>query len=82
MATPEEIKEHAHRFKDGAWRNYSYEELANWVHNLTKRAIHRTEVMKVEKDLVDARNYLAMFVAKFEEHAEQILAEYDIEKPE
>lgn len=72
MATPESIKEHAHKFHDGAWRNYTYDELAAWVHLLIKRAAHRTQFAKSQKDLDDANNYLEMLKAKFAEDAESI----------
>ena len=69
MATPEQIKPHADKYKNGAWRDYSYEELASWVHLLTKRASHRTQFEKAQKDLDDANNYLEMLKAKFAEEA-------------
>ena len=69
MATPESIKVHADKYKEGTWRNYSYEELAQWVNLLTKRAAHRTDFEKSQKDLDDANNYLEMLNAKFSEQA-------------
>ena len=72
MSTPEQIKPHADKFKEGAWRNYSYEELAQWVNLLTKRACHRTQIEKVDKDLDDAANYLAMMTSKFVEETNRI----------
>jgi hypothetical protein len=69
MGTPERIKPHADKYHDGAWRKYSYEELAQWVNLLTKRAGHRTQFEKSQKDLDDANNYLEMFKAKFAEEA-------------
>jgi len=69
MGTPEKIKKHASRFKEGTWRDYSYEELAQWINLLIRRAGHRTEIEKVHKDLDDAENYLEMFKAKFPEQA-------------
>ena len=77
MATPEQIKEHAHKYKEGAWRDYSYEELAQWINLLTRRASHRTELKKMEKDLNDANNYLAMLKSKFEENAEKIFVSFE-----
>lgn len=73
MSTPEQILEHAPKFKDGSWRNYSYEELAQWVNLLTKRAGHRTDIRKAEKDLDDADNYLSMLIAKFNEQSENVV---------
>jgi len=72
MATPESIKPHADKYKDGAWGCYSFEELAKWVSLLTKRAAHRTQFEKSQKDLDDANNYLEMLKAKFAEDAESI----------
>ena len=79
MATPEKIKKHAHRFKDGTWRDYSFEELADWVHLMTKRANHRTEFVKVVKDLDDAENYLAIMNAKLAEARLYILTQWEDE---
>lgn len=72
MATPEQIKVHAHKFKEGAWRRYSYEELAQWVSLLTKRATHRSKFEQADEDLDAAYNYMIMFKAKFEEDSKQI----------
>lgn len=69
MATPESIKSHADKYHESAWRNYSYEELAQWVNLLTKRAGHRTQFEKSQKDLDDANNYMEMLKAKFAEDA-------------
>ena len=73
MSTPEEIKEFADKFKYGTWRNYSYEELAQWVSLLTKRASHRTDPLKAQKDLKDADNYLKMMNSKFTEDFEKVV---------
>jgi len=72
MATPESILPHADKYKEGAWRNYSYEELAQWINLLTKRASHRTQFEKAQKDLDDANNYLEMLKAMFAKDAEKI----------
>ena len=77
MATPEEIKEHAHKFNDGAWRKYSYEELAQWVTLLTKRATHRSNFELADDDLDAAYNYMIMFKAKFEEESERIAKSFE-----
>lgn len=76
--TPDQIKEHSENYKDGAWRNYSIDELAGWVNNLSKRALHRsTETtesrQKARKDITDARNYLAMIEAHVDHREQEVL---------
>lgn len=61
--TPESIKEHQHKYKEGAWHGYSLFELGSFVHLLVKRALHRSIFAKAEKDLTDAQNYLNMMQA-------------------
>lgn len=61
--TPYQILEHADKYKRGAWRDYSLMELGNWVHLLVKRALHRDNPAKRNKDLDDAQNYLHMMQA-------------------
>lgn len=70
MPTPESIKKHSQEFKDGSWRNYTFEDLGKWVHLLTKRAYHRTTKEKRVKDLYDAQQYLNMMQAHLDEHKE------------
>ena len=77
MATPEKIKEHAHKYKDGAWRDYSYEELAQWVNLLTKRSKHRSKFKQADDDLDAAYNYMVMFKAKFEEESKIIAKSFE-----
>jgi hypothetical protein len=77
MATPEEIKPHADKYKEGAWRNYSYEELAQWVSLLTKRASHRSKFKQADDDLDAAYNYMIMFKAKFEEESQKIAKSFE-----
>lgn len=79
MGTPEQIKKHSAKFKDGSWRNYSFQELGNFVHLLAKRANHRTDYIKATKDLDDARNYLVMMLSKLDEQQSGILDKF-IEK--
>lgn len=67
MATPPSLEAHSKDYKDGSWRNYSHEELGQWIAHLVKRASHRATKEKRTKDLYDARNYLSMMIAKFEE---------------
>ena len=63
METPEQIKEHADKYSDGAWKQYTPEQLAHWVINLGLRSGHRTDAEKAAKDKADAKNYLAMLEA-------------------
>jgi len=67
MSTPESIKPHSNDYKNNAWKDYTYEELAQWVSLLTKRASHRDNEEKKKKDLYDAKNYLEMMNEKFKE---------------
>jgi len=58
MANP--LEEHQEDYKPAAWIAYSLRDLGNWVHLLTERATHRTNIEKMKKDLHDANNYLFM----------------------
>jgi len=64
---PEEIEEHSKDYYIGSWADYSLQELGDWVHLLHKRATHRTNLEKKEKDLRDARNYWIMMGAWLDE---------------
>jgi hypothetical protein len=61
--TPERIKEHSEKYKRGAWRDYSIDELGHWIHLLAKRSTHRTYEANRMKDLEDAQSYLSMIQA-------------------
>lgn len=65
--TPKQIKTHQGDYKNDAWRQYTPEELGQWVALLLKRASHRSNEEKRLKDLYDASNYLAMLQAHLEE---------------
>lgn len=80
--TPEQIKKYASRFKDGAWRNYGFTELAQWIELLTKRATHRAKFEDLIKDLDAAENYLAMMNSKLAETRQEILRDYYEDHPE
>lgn len=82
MGTPEQIKKYSQWYKEGAWRNYSFEELAQWVTLNTKRATHRASFEKVIKDLDDAENYLAMLNSKLAEERQEILRDWYETHPE
>ena len=71
MTTPKEVQHLSHKYKDSSWRDYTAEELGNWVHLFLKRAKHRTEPDKIKKDLTDARNYALFLLAMVEETAEE-----------
>jgi len=77
MSTPEQIKKHINKFVNGSWRNYSFQELGDFVHLLTKRANHRTDFDKAQKDLDDARNYLVMMKSKLDEQSSGILDKFN-----
>jgi len=69
------IEEHAEKYKEDAWKQYSLGELCAWVDNLVKRSGHRSNPDKKAKDLDDAQNYLDMvktdldkFVGKMQEN--------------
>ena len=62
--TPESIKKHQEDYIPHAWENYSFKELGQWVHLYAKRAEHRSNSAKREKDLYDAQNYLDMMQSK------------------
>lgn len=73
-AQPTAVVENQANFKHGAWLNYTLVELAQWVELLTKRARHRDNPAKRDKDLKDAENYLAMLTARFAEAKKHIQA--------
>jgi hypothetical protein len=60
---PEALKEHAHKYHGGSWKEYTLAELGHWVHLFVKRAVHRSDSEKKKKDLHDARNYWRMMGA-------------------
>lgn len=63
IKTPESIKPYADQYHEGAWRSYTVYELGMWIHLLLKRAAHRTDRAKANKDVRDAQNYLDMIQA-------------------
>jgi len=73
---PESCKDHQCKYKEGAWRTYSLMELGNWVHLLSRRAQHRTDLDKAKKDMLDARNYLNMMEARLDAFEEEINGSY------
>lgn len=65
--TPQDIMPPSEQVSSNAWELYTLAELGQWVHLLTKRAEHRTNFAKKDKDLQDASNYLAMMRSKLSE---------------
>lgn len=65
--TPQGCVTHQPDYKAKAWEMYSLAELGQWVHLLAKRAEHRQNKEKRDKDLYDAQNYLTMMQAKLDE---------------
>jgi len=66
---PEVLVLHEKDYKPNAWKTYTIEELSLlgiFVSLLVKRAAHRANREKCQKDLYDAKNYAAMLVAKVE----------------
>lgn len=61
------MKNHEMDYKEDAWKQYSIQELGQWVHLLSTRAQHRSNDEKRKKDLYDARNYLNMMDQKLKE---------------
>ena len=56
----EMLGEHQSKFKVKSWKNYTDEELRWWITLLRKRAEHRSDKDKRDKDLKDASNYTLM----------------------
>jgi len=61
---PASLATHQGKYREGAWEEYSFQELGSWVHLLATRATHRTDAAKCAKDLEDAQNYLHIMQAK------------------
>jgi len=61
------IEKHQDDYIPAVFLNYSFAELGNWVHNLTKRATHRATPEKKRKDMYDAKNYLAIMGMKLKD---------------
>jgi len=70
-------KFHKDDYKENAWMNYSYQELADWIHLLVKRAGHRSNSTKLNKDLYDAQNYLDMLKSKFIQESTVLMEEFN-----
>ena len=64
--TPAALEPHEKDYKPKAWEQYTFAELGGWVHLLTTRAGHRVKGLKRDKDLLDAKNYIEMMLAKLD----------------
>ena len=71
------IEQHQKDYKEEIWKQYSLQELGNFVHLFHKRASHRSNLEKATKDLHDAKNYLWMMEAMLKERSEELEIEYD-----
>ena len=71
------IAKHQADYKPEIWRNYSIEELGNWIHLFNKRATHRVNDEKARKDLHDAKNYLWMIEQNLMETALELSVDFD-----
>lgn len=63
---------HSGDYAPDAWKQYSIEELGQWVALLTKRAAMRTDPAKAAKDIKDAANYADMIRDAVKEQAEKL----------
>jgi hypothetical protein len=63
IENPPALLAHEEDYHPEAWHEYTLAELGWWVHLLTKRAGHRKDGPKRDKDLEDAQNYLSMMQA-------------------
>ena len=64
---PECIEKYQEDYKEGTWKDYTYSQLGYWVELLMIRASHRANDERRDKDINDARNYLAIMQAKINE---------------
>lgn len=75
-ATPQSCTNYQDDYHTQAWEGYTLAELGQWVHLFTKRAQHRTNFAKKDKDLLDAQNYLNMMQAKLDAEKEVTLEKF------
>ena len=71
------IAKHQADYKPDIWRNYTIEELGNWIHLFNKRATHRTNNERARKDLYDAKNYLWMIKENLKSTARSLAFDFD-----
>lgn len=70
MERPKEIDEYQANYMPGTWATYTPEEYYWWVRLYSQRALHRANREKMSEDLIDARNYLLMWIAVNKEKEE------------
>ena len=73
--TPTKILSHSPDYDNGSWREYELWEYGMWAYLLVKRATHRKDGNKREKDLKDAANYWAMGKAVIDKEIEDMKQE-------
>jgi hypothetical protein len=66
------LEKHQKDYKEDAWKEYSLEQLGEWISLLNERAYHRTTVDKSKKDLHDAKNYHYMIGERLKESAKEL----------
>ena len=66
---PPALASHQPDYQPDAWKEYSLDELGDWVARLSQRATHRSDRAKAQKDLQDAFGYLTMMKLNLEEQA-------------
>jgi len=71
------IERHNEDYKKDAWHEYSLEELGAWVSLLSKRATHRSDLDKAQKDMYDAKNYYRMMGEMLKEISERIGIDFE-----
>lgn len=71
------LEVHQKDYKPEIWRQYTLQELGNFVHLFHKRAFHRSNIEKAKKDLYDAKNYLWMMEQKLKNSADNLGIVYE-----
>ena len=74
--TPESLSKHVKDYQYRSWDNYTIQELGAFIHLLCKRAKHRSNKQKTEKDLYDAQNYMNMMQSKLDALKENLPARF------
>ncbi len=76
VETPQSCVPYQGDYKRQAWEAYTLAELGQWVHLFAKRAEHRTNMAKRDRDLRDAQNYLHMMQAVLNSKSQVTLASF------